>query len=191
MTGAEPPHDTNQTDAPPQGGAFISLFDRLVSGMNGLGTAWIFILMILINADAFGRTLFAAPIDGVIEMVELSLVGIIFLQLADTVRRGRLTRSDGFFNLVLDRRPRVGRYMGAAFDLLGAIFMAIIVFGSVPLLLGSIEHDYYVGNEGVFTFPVWPIKTVILIGCVVTALQFLVFVRRYLIGGDARHSVES
>lgn len=191
MAGAEPRHDTNKTDAPPQGGAFISLFDHLVSGMNALGTAWIFVLMILINADAFGRTLFAAPIDGVIEMVELSLVGIIFLQLADTARRGRLTRSDGFFNMVLVRRPQAGRYMGAAFDLLGLIFMAIIVYGSVPLLIGSIEHDYYVGNEGVFTFPVWPVKTIILIGCIVTALQFLMFIRRYLIGGGTPTSAES
>ncbi len=190
MAGENPRQDTIQPDAPPQGGAFISLFDRLVSGMNGLGTVWIFVLMILINADAFGRTLLAAPIDGVIEMVELSLVGIVFLQLADAARRGRLTRSDGFFNLVLARRPRIGRYMGAAFDLLGAVFMTAIVFGSVPLLMDSIKNDYYVGNEGVFTFPVWPVKTIILIGCVIAGLQFLVFAWRYLAGGDARRSAK-
>lgn len=168
---------------PPTGGVLFSAFNRLVSGMNALGTAWICALMLLINADAFGRTLFAAPIDGVIEMVELSLVGIVFLQLADATRRGRLTRSDGFFNLVMMRKPRVGRYMGAAFDFLGALFMAIIVYGSIPLLLDSIRNDYYVGNEGVFTAPVWPVKTIIVIGCIVTLLQFLVFVWRYLAGG--------
>ena len=190
MAGENPRQDTTQTDAPPQGGAFISLFDRLVSGMNALGTAWIFVLMILINADAFGRTLFAAPIDGVIEMVELSLVGIVFLQLADAARRGRLTRSDGFFNLVMARQPRIGRYMGAAFDLLGALFMAAIVFGSTTLLMDSVKNDYYVGNEGVFTFPVWPVKTIILIGCVIAGLQFLVFAWRYLAGHDARPSAK-
>lgn len=190
MAGDTIPQEGPQPEAPPKGGVFLSLFEWLVTRMNALGTAWVFVLMVLINADAFGRTLFAKPIDGVIEMVELSLVGIVFLQLADAARRGRLTRSDGFFNLVMTRRPRLGRYMGATFDLLGAIFLAIIVYGSVPLLLDSIEHDYYVGNEGVFTFPVWPIKTIILIGCVVTALQFLVFVWRYLAGGDARASAE-
>lgn len=186
MSGDHPPRANNDTDAPPKGGVFLSLFQWLVTRMNALGTAWVFLLMIMINADAFGRTLFAAPIDGVIEMVELSLVGIVFMQLADATRRGRLTRSDGFFNLVMSRRPQAGRYMGAAFDFLGALFMAIIVYGSVPLLLDSIENDYYVGNEGVFTFPVWPIKTIILIGCIVAALQFLIFVWRYLAGSDPR-----
>lgn len=185
MPGDDPLHGEAVIDAPPKGGAFFSFFDRLVSGMNALGTAWIFVLIIMINADAFGRTLFAAPIDGVIELVELSLVGIVFLQLADATRRGRLTRSDGFFNMVMARNPRIGRYMGATSDLVGAVFMAIIVYGSVPLLLDSIKHDYYVGNEGVFTAPVWPIKTIILIGCVVATLQFLVFVWRYLAGVHA------
>lgn len=169
--------------APQRGGVLISGFNLLVSSMNALGTAWILALMLLINADAFGRTLFAAPIDAVIEMVELSLIGIVFLQLADATRRGRLTRSDGFFNLVLMHKPRFGRYMGAAFDLLGALFMAIIVYGSIPLLLDSIRNDYYVGNEGVFTAPVWPVKTIIVIGCIVTLMQFLVFVWRYLADG--------
>ena len=53
-----------------------------------------------------------------------------------------------------------------------------------------VANEYFVGNEGVFTFPVWPIKTIILIGCVVTAMQFLVFVRRYLTVGDARPKAE-
>ena len=166
----------------PEGREPLSLFGRLVSGMNAIGTAWICVLMVLVNADAFGRTLFAAPIDGVIEMVELSLVGIVFLQLADATRRGRLTRSDGFFMFVSRRRPQAGRMMGATFDLLGAVFMAIIVYGSIPLLIDSIENEYYVGNEGVFTAPVWPIKTIIVIGCVLTMLQFLAFAWRYLRG---------
>ena len=182
-------------EAPPSprhggGGALSAAFDRVLSGLNAIGSLWILALMVLINFDAFGRTLFARPINGVIEMIELSIVGIVFLQLGDATRRGRLTRSDGFFNLVLVRRPRIGRYMGAAFDLLGAVFMAAIVAGSIPLLMDSIEHDYYVGNEGVFTFPVWPVKTIILIGCVIAALQFLIFAWRYLAGRDARRSAE-
>ena len=169
--------------SPPKGGGLLSAFNMLVSGMNAVGTVWIFVLMVLINADAFGRTLFSSPIDGVIEMVELSLVGIVFMQLSDATRRGRLTRSDGFYNLVSIRNPKIGRYMGVAFDSLGAIFMVIIILGSVPLLVDSYNNDYFVGNEGLFTAPVWPVKLIILIGCTVTMLQFLVFVWRHLSGG--------
>jgi TRAP-type C4-dicarboxylate transport system permease small subunit len=166
--------------APSQGGAISFALGRLLSSLNALGSVWNFALMLLINADALGRTLFAAPIDGVNEMIELSLVGIVFLQLGDATRHGRLTRSDGFANLLLRHWPAVGRVLAAFFDLAGALFMAIIVWGSTPLLIESIEEGYFVGNEGVFTAPVWPIKLVVVIGCIVTLLQFVAFARRHL-----------
>lgn len=160
--------------------AISVLLSPVLSSLNALGSFWIFVLMILINMDAFGRTLLAAPIDGVNEIVELSLVGIVFLQLGDSTRHGRLTRSDGFLNIVLKRRPNVGRWMSATFDFLGVVFMAIIIWGSYPILIESIERDYFIGNEGVFTAPVWPVNLVIVVGCVVTLLQFVVFIRRHL-----------
>ncbi|MBF0277008.1 MAG: TRAP transporter small permease subunit [SAR324 cluster bacterium] len=136
--------------------------------------------MVLINSDVVARGFFASPIDGVPEMIEMSIVGIVFLQIGDATRNGRLTRSDGFFQRILARYPTFGRYYGAAFDLLGAIFMFLIIIGSVPLLIEAYENDYYVGNEGIFTAPVWPIKTIILIGCGVTMTQFLIFTWNYL-----------
>lgn len=166
--------------APPSGGAPSLLLDRVLASLNALGSLWIFFLMILINADAFGRTLFAAPIDGVNEIIELSLVGIVFMQLGDATRRGRLTRSDGFFEFVLRRWPFAGRIMGATFDLLGAFFMGLILWGSTPLLIEAWEGDFYIGNPGVFTAPVWPVKLVIVIGSSLTLLLFLVFAWRYL-----------
>jgi TRAP-type C4-dicarboxylate transport system permease small subunit len=136
--------------------------------------------MAMIDADAFGRTFLSRPIHGINELVELSLIGIVFLQLGDTARRGRLTRSDGFFKFVLRRTPRIGRLMGAVFDLLGATFMAIILFGAVPDLIEAWEKDFFVGEIGLFTAPEWPIKAVIVVGCLITLLQFLVFGWRYL-----------
>ncbi len=176
--------DDKGAGTPDQTGVLATLFERLLSSLDAIGSLWIFPLVVLINADAFGRTPFAAPIDGVIEMIELSLVGIVFLQLGDATRCGRLTRSDGVFKIVLNRWPHIGRLMGAAFDLIGALFMAIILWGSIPLLMDSIRENYYVGNEGVFTAPVWPVKTVIVIGCTVTMLQFIAFAWRYLRPGQ-------
>ena len=166
--------------APPKGGAFALALNGILTGMNTVGSAWILVLVLLINADALGRTFFLAPIDGVIEIIELSLVGIIFLQLGDATRRGRLTRSDGFFSLVQRRRPKIGRAMGVVFDLAGALFMLLVVYGSIPLLIESVEEDFYVGVQGLFAAPVWPVKLVIVIGATVTALQFLLFSWRYI-----------
>ena len=156
------------------------LFDRVLVGLNSLGSIWIFLLVLLINADAFGRKLLATPIDGVPELIELSIVGIVFLQLGDATRHGRLTRSDGILRGIQKRWPAVGRLQEAVFDLLGALFMALILYGSVPIFIESVEKGFYAGVEGLVTFPVWPVKLIIVIGCSVTLLQFLVFAWRYL-----------
>ena len=58
--------------------------------------------------------------------------------------------------------------------------MGLILYGSIPLFIESYQSDFYIGVEGLFTAPVWPIKLIIVIGCAVTLLQFLVFVRRNL-----------
>jgi len=63
-----------------------------VTWMNGAGVVWIFALMFLITADIVGRAAFGHPIAGVTEMVSLSLVACVFLQLGHAVLRGRLMR---------------------------------------------------------------------------------------------------
>ncbi len=178
--GSNPQANPEKTKALPQGGAFTLVLNAVLSDMNTLGSIWILVLVLIINADALGRKLFAHPLDGVIEITELSLVGIIFLQLGDATRKGRLTRSDGFFGIVQRRKPLAGRCMGAGFDLLGAVFMGLVIIGSVPLLVESIREDFYVGVQGLVTIPVWPVKLVIVVGAAVTMLQFLVFAWRYL-----------
>jgi TRAP-type C4-dicarboxylate transport system permease small subunit len=82
-------------------GAPQDILDRVLTVMNTIGSAWIFVLMVMIDTDAFSRTLFTHPIHGVNEMVEMSIVAIVFMQIGDATRRGRLTRSDGFYGLVL------------------------------------------------------------------------------------------
>lgn len=174
---------TGSTGTLPAGGfdgAFDRALGRVLGGMNALGSAWIFVLMILINIDAGGRTWFAAPMNGVVEMVELTLVAIVFLQLGDATRHGRLTRSDGFFRLVERRWPAVGRWLGAAFELCGLAFMAIVLWGGVPILAEAWREDFYVGTEGIFTAPVWPVKLIVVIGSALMAVQFAVLAWRRL-----------
>ncbi|MDP6428111.1 MAG: TRAP transporter small permease [Rhodospirillales bacterium] len=169
-----------QRGAWPTGHAFVSALNLVLTSMNTIGSLWIFALMVMIDVDAFSRTLFNRPFHGVLELVELSIVGIVFLQLGDATRRGRLTRSDGFFNIVRARKPMLHRVMGAVFDLLGALFLAIVLVGAVPEMIDAWVLDYYVGDEGVFTAPEWPVKLIIVLGCFVTLLQFLAFAARYL-----------
>jgi len=152
----------------------LRIFGHIVGGMNATGTCWIVVLMLMINVEAIGRSAFNQPIIGVIEMIEISIVGIVFMQLADALRAGVLTRSDGLFNQVMARKPVIGHFMGIVTGLLGALFMGLIQIGSVPYLIDSWNKDYYIGIEGLFTAPVWPISLIIVIAIVVTMIQFLI-----------------
>lgn len=182
----------NDEGAPPAGGAPSSsptkrsLLAKVLAVMNAMGSVWIFALMILICLDVGGRTWFAAPINGVLEIIELSLVGIVFMQLGDATRHGRLTRSDGFFNLVMARSPATARLIGVVFMILSVIFMGLVLWGSVPLLVEAWVENHYTGEEGLFTAPMWPVRLIVVIGCVVTMLQFAAFAIQYWRTGNAR-----
>lgn len=170
-----------------QENTFTRSLSKLVVALNSLGTILIFGLMVLINLDVFSRFLFNAPIDGVTEMVELSIVAIVFLQLGDAVRSGRLTRSDGLFSRLLAAKPNLGHMLAAFYELCGAFFFSAILVGSYARLLEAWERGYYAGNEGLFVMPVWPVRLILVVGCVTVILVFLSAMVRHLsqIGGSA------
>lgn len=149
-------------------------FSRLTGGMNAVGTIGIVFLMVLINADIIGRNLFSAPILGVPEMVRLVIVGIVFLQVAHTLSSGRLTRSTLGLDMVGRWSPGLARLMDALFHLLGAALFSVIAWGAWPQLARSWMRGEFLGAHGVFTVPVWPVKALVLLGCVMLAVQFVV-----------------
>lgn len=152
-------------------------FHRLVQALNALGTVWIIALMVLINSDVIGRNLFDAPVRGVTELVSLSIVGIVFLQLADTLRSGRFTRAE----ILLERLRRVSPVwcarLQAVYHLVGSALMCTILWAAWRPLVEAIRIREYVGAIGDFTAPVWPIRLITLVGLSVTALTFLLLAR--------------
>lgn len=163
--------------------AAIRGFYRVLTALNVMGVLLVIGLLLLINADALGRTLFSAPILGVIEIVELSLVAIVFLALGDAVRAGRLTRSDGLLTLLRDRAPRVSRVLRVVFDLIAAAFLGLIVVGGIPRAIESYERGEFKGTSQVFTVPEWPVKLIIVVGAIAGILAFLLLVWRELSAG--------
>lgn len=149
------------------------MFGRLVVGMNAFGSLWILFLVLLVTSDAICRSFFASPIAGVSELVQISIIGIVFLQLADAIRTKRLTRADSFLTLVRNWNGRVAWFMEGCFFLAGAVYMGLGLWGSVPLLIESYERSEFLGNVGVFTVIIWPIKSVIVLGLSVSLLELL------------------
>lgn len=149
-----------------------SLLGGVAAFLNGMGTLAIIGLMVLINTDIGGRALLNAPVHGVPEMVSLSIVGIVFLQLGHTLRKGRLTRSEALSNFLHQRSPRLSAFLDGIFNLTGLVLLGILAYSSWPLFVKSWEGDIFVGSIGDFTAPVWPIKLIIVVGSTVTAIQF-------------------
>ncbi len=145
----------------------------IISVMNSIGTAWVFVLLVIINLDIGGRALFNHPIRGVPEIVALSIVACVFLQIAHTLKVGRLTRSDILLNWLQSRHPALKHILEAVYYLIGGCLMAILFKASIPLFSKAWRIDEYVGAQGDFMAPVWPVKLIILIGCAAGTIQFL------------------
>jgi len=149
------------------------LTDRLAVSANVLGALVVLLVVVVINADVFMRTVFTAPIRGVVEIVEISIVAIVFLQLPDLVRIGRLTRSDAFLEGMTTYRPKIGNAFRRSFDLLSAGFMALIIYALAPTVIEAYEEGAYIGTEGVFTAPEWPLKLIIVVGASLCLARWL------------------
>lgn len=153
------------------------LGDRVAIGANAIGTLVVLGLVVIVNFDVVARGMFNAPFLGAVEVVQFSMVLIVFLQLPDVVRVNRLTRSDGFLVVVSGRYPRFAAGMRHVIDSISAVFMALIAVALWPEFLEMWDTKDYFGVPGVFTAPWWPIKLVI---CLSTALCFLIFVLKVL-----------
>jgi TRAP-type mannitol/chloroaromatic compound transport system permease small subunit len=150
------------------------LFAWFVRSLSVLASAWIFVIMVLITLDILLRFLFGAPLSGVIEIVQISIVIILFMQVTHALKVGRITRSDALFKRILEKRPKIGNAMGVAFSLAGVFLMGVIVQQGWPKWLQALERGYFIGNTDVFTIPEWPQRLMVVIGCTAMAIQFLI-----------------
>lgn len=155
--------------------------NTLAIAANATGTLVVLALVIVLNVDVIARGVFSSPIKGTYEMVQFSVVLIVFLQLADVVRVDRLTRSDGFLNLLHVRHPGLTASIRRIINAISAIFMGLIAYITFPEFLHMWETQDYFGVPGLFTLPWWPVKLVISIG---TALSCLIFVLKVITAQD-------
>ncbi len=160
-------------EAAPAPSAPSSLYGRLVDGLNAAGSVVIGLVMLLMCADVLLRNLINHPLDGVAELVATSIVVIVFLQLPATLRHGRMSRADLFIDPFIQRRPRAGKRLRALFSLAGIFACGVIAYATWPLLARAWGDSEFFGVEGVFTFPTWPMRAVVLLGAVLAALQYL------------------
>lgn len=147
--------------------------DALTSGLNVAGTLLIVLVMLVVNADVIGRGLLGAPVSGVPEIVSMSIVAIVFLQVAQAFRRGRLTRSEALLGPLEARAPRLRHGIELVFALAASALVWTVFAASWPLFAKAWSRGTYEGTVGDFTAPIWPVKLIILIGCAALLAQLL------------------
>lgn len=153
-------------------------FTRLVHGVaisaNAVGTLVVLLLVLVVNYDVVARGVFNKPFLGAVEVVQFSMVLIVFLQLPDVVRVNRLTRSDGFLTLMGNRYPKTSRTLRRCINALSAVMMALIAVAVWPDFMEMLETKDYFGVPGVFTAPWWPLKLAILFGATLCMIIFAI-----------------
>lgn len=164
----------DEQGAPKSGAPRISYFGAVTQALNFIGTVLILIMAIAVNADVIGRDLFNHPIPGVLEFMGWSIVAIVFLQMANTLRSGRHVSNDVFISRLIQSRPRLAAGVFAMFDLTGALLMTLIVIFIWPLLAQNYTEGFYAGTAGVVEIPIWPFIFAVFIGAAATAIQFFV-----------------
>ena len=147
--------------------------DHMTMALNIIGTVLILAIMVLVNADVIGRGALGLPISGVPEMVSMSIVAIVFLQVAQTYKMGRLTRSEAVLGMIESRSVRFRAFVELVFCSGAIAIMVQLLSASWPLFVKSWTRNTFEGTIGDFTAPIWPVKLIILIGCAALIVQLL------------------
>lgn len=156
----------------------LALFHRLLSAMNLLGALWVVMIMLLITADVIGRAFFAAPLFGVPEIVKISVVGLVWCMMPHTLKIGAHLRS----TILLDRMParmRVG--VEVLSSVLGVTIFALIVYSGWDQMIEAWRVGEFEGEDPV-RVPTYPIRSLVVLGAALTAIQFLVMLVEQLRG---------
>lgn len=140
------------------------------AALNVVGCIWVLLMMVLITCDVLGRAFFNAPLVGVPEIVKVSVVGIVWCMMAHTLRIGAHLRS----TFLLDRMPSTPRRLvEIASCIMGIVIFALIVYSGWQNMIEAWRIGEFEG-EAPARIPTYPIRTLVLVGAALTALQFVV-----------------
>jgi len=129
-------------------------------------------LVIVVNYDVVAREVFHKPFHGAYELVQFSMVLIVFLQLPDVVRVNRLTRSDGILSMTRERRPRFHLWLNRVINIIAAVFMLLAAITIWPEFVEMLETKDFFGVPGIFTAPWWPVKLTIFVSAAMCSVLF-------------------
>lgn len=156
----------------------LALFHRLLSALNLVGAVWVVLIMLLITVDVVGRSFFDSPLFGVPEIVKISVVGLVWCMMPHTLKIGAHLRS----TILLDRMPAgMRRGVEVLSSLLGVAIFALIVYSGWDHMIEAWKVGEFEGEDPV-RVPTYPIRSLVVLGAALTAIQFAVMLVEHLRG---------
>lgn len=152
------------------------LYERIITWLHLLGSGVVFLLMLIIVGDVVGRAGFNCPITGAPELVKVSLVGILFLGLAKTLRMGKHIR----VTLLMNRTsPTVRAGLDLLANLFGSLVLALLCYSSWGLTVEAWKVGEFEG-AGALRVPTYPLRALIVVCSFLTVIQFAASVLQVL-----------
>lgn len=163
-----------------KGGGAGNLLRRLQAAMDwfltvsiSLGSIWIVGLVVVVVADVVGRILFDSPLPGAYEITTFSIIGIVYLQLAHTIRSDRMTRSNLLSSIIGTKFPKFWRSAETLFLLICCGTFLLLTIYISHRFVNAWETGTYYGSEGAIKFSRWPILLIAALGSLAAAVQYL------------------
>ena len=142
--------------------------------LNLAGVSLIVVTMFITVADVVGRYFFNSPIFGIVDVIEVSMAGIVFLGLAYTFRVGAHIRVEFF----------VGMLKGRAYHLVNSftLFLSLVILAVT--FISSLQFTINSFATGDITpqlwLPVWPAKLCLSIGSFFICLRLMIQLIQHL-----------
>jgi len=147
-----------------------AMYDGLLSGMNLFASFMVAALMLLITADVCSRAFVGMPFHGVPEITKLSLVTMLWLQTAYTLRQREHLRS----TLLLRKLPVAGQRTVLLLNCAaGAGMMGLIAWFGGDELTRAWRINAFEGEHPV-RVPVWPIWSIVIAGASLSCFEYMV-----------------
>ena len=147
----------------------LRLNDWVARALLTIAAVLAFLLSFVVCADVLGRDLFNRPIQGTKELVEISIMIILWLQAPYAIRSGGMIWVDAVHLHLPARAQRGCEVFGA---LLGIAFFGLVCWGSIDPAFYAWRSNEFEG-EGALRVPVWPARFLVLLGCFLAAFNYL------------------
>jgi len=145
------------------------VLEKIFFVFQGLCSAWLVVLMILISVDVFGRAFFARPLRGTPELVSFSIVIIAFLLLPYVLMMNRQIR----ITMLYDRVGPLGKdIIDLASSLVGVMLFIMLIMASWNGFIRAIRISEFIG-EGALRLATSPARGLLILGSAFVVLQFL------------------